>query len=213
MLCLIVLLPLLILLAVIARTVGSRFKRQVPDSLCTHHAYVNILGVHDVAALPNRRDRLAWLVNTHGERCRRDGKWLTKPAARVRRDRKLHAAWDADLTSVTFRRFENQSLAKNSKSSLIHRYWPTLWQPGFCHDSLPQTTETSRKSAAKRSHSIVIRINWLLNSKNKLNCSCIGAQVSRTSCSDVTWFQKWIGITGQGEIGTFSGDTHCRWLA
>lgn len=103
------LLHLLVLFAVIARTVGCRLEGQVPDAFSAHHTYVHVLSFHNVAALPDRRYRLAWLVDTHGERCRRDGKRLTEPAARVRRDRKLHATRDADLAGVTFARTKDRS--------------------------------------------------------------------------------------------------------
>lgn len=85
----------------VARTVGGRFERQIPDAVDAQHTHPHVLRFHDVAALTDGRYRLRWFVAYQCKRCRGYGERFTEPAARIGRDGKLDTIRDAYLSRVS----------------------------------------------------------------------------------------------------------------
>lgn len=84
----------------VARAVGCRFEGQIANSVDAKYPHLDVFRFHDVAALADRRHRLARFVLPHGKWVRRDGERFAKSAAGVGRYRKLDAIRNANFARV-----------------------------------------------------------------------------------------------------------------
>lgn len=91
-----------ILFAVIARAFGGRLERNVLRTVQTVDVHEHVLGLHDVAALADRRYRFRWASGSgeqhHRRRWHRIG--LAVSAASVRLDAEFDTIGNADFAFV-----------------------------------------------------------------------------------------------------------------